>query len=448
MSICLTHRIALGLIAAIVGGCASSANIQPVADKPVIEVPQPEQARPIQFRKIVIKLRRGEDIGAIESGLLCSPHAELTYRGGRMTLDDEELTETFRDELEAANYRVVGDPDALFEDPSTWQAEYLVAGLVKRMNANICYPQLGWGSTDAKGEAFMEVDWQIYSRLDRKVVHELTTQGSSDVPDSRPTGEVDVFLDAFAQATRNLLADKRFYDLVAGRPATSGTQSAPPAPLALAVAGRARLDRTIDDAMAAVRSNVVTVFAGGGHGSGFLIDGSGHLLTNEHVVRTAERVTVRFESGAEAVGSVLRTDARRDVALVKLDHAASDGLPLRLDRPGVGSEVYAVGSPLEDRYSTTVTRGIISAYRTEDGMDLIQSDVNILPGNSGGPLLDKHGNVIGISEAIRMLAPDVPAGISFFIPIADALGSLGIRIQGATISESEESRSALRGPAG
>lgn len=426
----MTRWIALGLVAA-AGGCASSANIQPVTDKPVIEVRQAEQTRPIQFRKIVIKLKRGEDIGAVESGLMCTPHAELTFRGGRMTLDSEELTDTFRHELEIANYRVVGDPDALFEDPSSWKAQYLVAGLVKRMNANICYPMLGWGSTDAKGEAFMEVQWQIYSRLDRKVVYELTTQGSSDVTDSRPSGEVDVFLDAFAQATRNLLGDQGFYDLIAGRPAVSSTQSTVAAASEVAVAGRARLDKSIGDNMATVRSNVVTVFAGDGHGSGFLIDNLGHLLTNEHVVRTAERVTVRFESGAEAVGSVLRTDARRDVALVKLDKAPSGGLPIRLDRPEVGSEVYAVGSPLEDRYNTTVTKGIISAYRTEDGLELIQSDVNILPGNSGGPLLDNHGNVIGISEAIRMFAPDVPAGISFFIPIAEALRSLGIRLQDA-----------------
>jgi len=160
----MTRWIVLVIAAASAGGCASSANIQTVTDKPVIDVASPEQARPIQFRKVVIKLKRGEDIGAIESGVLCSPNAELVFRGGRMTLDDEELTDTFRHELEVANYRVVGNPDALFEDPSTWKAEYLVAGLVKHMQANICYPMIGWGSTDAKGEAFMEVQWQIYSR--------------------------------------------------------------------------------------------------------------------------------------------------------------------------------------------------------------------------------------------------------------------------------------------
>lgn len=425
----MTRWIALAIAAVGVGGCASSANVQTVADKPVIEVANPEQARPIQFRKVVIKLKRGEDIGAIEGGVLCAPNAELVFRGGRMTLDDEELTDTFRHELEAANYQVVGDPDALFEDPSTWKAEYLVAGLVKHMQANICYPMIGWGGTDAKGEAFMEVQWQIYSRLDRKVVKELTTQGGSKITESRPTGEVDVFLDAFAQATRNLLADKDFHDLIAGGPTTSLLQTST---ASVAIQKSDVLAKPIGENMALVKSNVVTVFAGDGHGSGFLIDGRGYLLTNEHVVRTAQRVRVRFESGLETIGAVIGTDARRDVALVKLDNVPADGLPIRPERLEVGSEVYAVGSPLDEKLSATVTKGIVSAYRTEDGLEFIQSDVNILPGNSGGPLLDKNGNVVGISEAIRMFAQDVPAGIAFFIPIGEALKSLNIRMEGAT----------------
>jgi len=192
------------------------------------------------------------------------------------------------------------------------------------------------------------------------------------------------------------------------------------------------LAKPMGENMAVVRSNVVTVFAGDGHGSGFLIDGRGYLLTNEHVVRAAQRVRVRFESGSETIGAVVGTDARRDVALVKLDNVPANGLPIRLERPEVGSEVYAVGSPLDEKLSATVTKGIVSAYRTEDGLEFIQSDVNILPGNSGGPLLDRNGNVVGISEAIRMFAEDVPAGIAFFIPIAEALKSLDIRVEGAT----------------
>ena len=415
----------VALFGAALGGCASSANIQPVADKPAIEVRQAEQTRPIQFRKIVIKLKRGEDIGAVEAGIMCTPHAELTFRGGRMTLDDEELTDTFRHELEIANYQVVGDPDALFDDPSSWKAEYLVAGLVKHMNANICYPMLGWGSTDAKGEAFMEVQWQIYSRLDRKVVYELTTQGSSDVTDSRPSGETDVFLDAFAQATRNLLGDQGFYDLVAGGGApverAASTAAAP-----LAFVPRGPFTQAIESNMATVRDNVVVVYAGDGHGSGFVIDDAGHALTNAHVVGSAERVKVRFESGEEETAAVLAVDTRRDVALLKIDRAGTGGLPVRFDAPAVGAEVYAVGAPLDPSFSATVSRGIVSALRTVDGERWIQSDVNVQHGNSGGPLLDDRGNIIGITSWGVPDDAGALSGINFFVPITEALDRLGL----------------------
>lgn len=423
-------RARLATVAALavaIAGCTSSANIQPVADKPVIEVQASEQARPIQFRKIVVKLKRGEVIGAFQAGLLCLPKEKLTYRGGRMTFDDDELTETFRDELEAANYRVVGDPDALFDDPSTWQAEYLVAGLVKRMSANVCYPMLKFGDTDARGEAFMEVRWQIYSRLDRQVVLELTTQGSSELSESAPTGETDLFLDAFAQATRNLLGDRRFHDLIAGQPKAVSQQGTALSAQATVIETRGLFIMPFYKSMETIKANVVTVFAGDGHGSGFIIDNQGHMLTNAHVVRTAERVKVRFANGEETIGKVIRTDTRRDVALVVLDKAGTGGLPLRFNHPEVGSDVYAVGSPLDVDLNVTVTKGIVSAYRNEDGMDWIQSDANILPGNSGGPLLDAQGNVVGISASIRMFAENVPTGIGFFIPIAEALRSLGIR---------------------
>ena len=72
-------------------------------------------------------------------------------------------------------------------------------------------------------------------------------------------------------------------------------------------------------------------------------------------------------------------------------------LPLRLDAPEVAAEVYAVGTPREEKYSTTITKGIVSAYRTENDLTLLQSDAAIHPGNSGGPMVDRFGNVVAVS---------------------------------------------------
>ena len=421
------------LTAATLGGCEGQSRIQAVAEQPVISVANPSAARPVQFSRIVIDLRRGEQIGTFREGMgFCSQPGTLVYRGGRMTFDDRDLSETFRHELERANYQVVGDPDALFDDASSWKAEFLIAGRVTHIDADLCYAYDVWQRVvKTSGAAMMEVDWQVYSRLDRSVVYEQHTQGRGERPlaEASTSGETDILLDAFAQATRNLLADRGFYDRVAGQSSgAGGTPSHTTADIILA--SRTLFTDRIEKNIAAVRQAVVTIFAGDGHGSGFFIDGAGHVLTNEHVVRTADHVKVKLPSGRETIGTVIATDGRRDVALIKVEESAS-GLPLRLDRPKIGSEVYAVGSPLDAELSATVTKGIVSAYRQRDGLDFIQSDVGVLPGNSGGPLLDASGNLIGVAvSAVEM--GDVPVGVNFFIPIDDALERLGIRVSGSS----------------
>ena len=190
--------------ACILSACATPADIQDIADKTVIEVPDGKSARPVQFKRIVIKMKRGADIGSVQAGIFCAPRRDLIYRGGRRTIGGDELTETFQEELRGANYTVVGDPDALFEDPSAWKAEYLIAGLVKDMRANVCYPLAGWGDlVNGRGEASMEVEWHIYSRLDRKVVYKTKTSGRSDIKDSMPSPEIEVFMQAFLQQGTN-----------------------------------------------------------------------------------------------------------------------------------------------------------------------------------------------------------------------------------------------------
>lgn len=93
--------------------------------------------------------------------------------------------------------------------------------------------------------------------------------------------------------------------------------------------------------------------------------------------------------------------------------------------PTVGSDVFAVGSPRDEKFRSTVSKGIVSGFREEQNKSYIQSDVNVLPGNSGGPLIDKAGSVVGIAVS-GLFINNAPQGINFFIPINDALKSMSI----------------------
>jgi len=127
------------------------------------------------------------------------------------------------------------------------------------------------------------------------------------------------------------------------------------------------------------------------------------------------------------LGEVLRSDKNRDVALIKTEPIAVHPIMISDSEPNVGEEVYVLGSPLGDKFNTTLTRGILSGYRTLEEKRYLQSDVAILPGNSGGPLLDAKGSVIGISVA--GLGAKGIAGMNFFIPIGDALAKLNIELE-------------------
>ena len=167
---------------------------------------------------------------------------------------------------------------------------------------------------------------------------------------------------------------------------------------------------------------------GGGNatGSGFVIDTDGHVLTNNHVIEGASKVTVKLgDSETSYDAEVVGTDPGTDIALLKVDAPAKEFHPLRLGRSSdleVGDPVVAIGNPFGlDR---TVTSGIVSALQRDiqapNGFSIshvIQTDAAINPGNSGGPLINAEGAVIGINAQIATGGGGGNVGIGFAIPI-------------------------------
>jgi S1-C subfamily serine protease len=188
---------------------------------------------------------------------------------------------------------------------------------------------------------------------------------------------------------------------------------------------------------AAVANSVVTVEAvsdqEGSQGSGLVVDGRGYIVTNNHVISEAAtnpsqyKMTVVFNDGKEVPANLVGRDPKTDLAVLKVDHV--DNLTVAKfgdsDKLRVGDEVIAAGAPLGLR--STVTQGIISALHrpvplsgdgsdTDTVIDGVQTDASINHGNSGGPLIDMNGNVIGINTAGKSLSESA-SGLGFAIPV-------------------------------
>jgi S1-C subfamily serine protease len=167
-----------------------------------------------------------------------------------------------------------------------------------------------------------------------------------------------------------------------------------------------------------------------GQGSGFIIDNQGHILTNYHVVGDSSQVEVTLHNKKTYKAAVIGRDRSHDLAVVQIK--APDLVPAVLGESKnlqVGQKVFAIGNPFG--LAGTMTRGIISSLRpirSPEGAyieEAIQTDAAINPGNSGGPLLNSHGEVIGINSMIATGGSNQSAGIGFAIPINTAKAVLG-----------------------
>jgi S1-C subfamily serine protease len=166
------------------------------------------------------------------------------------------------------------------------------------------------------------------------------------------------------------------------------------------------------------------VYSQEGQGSGFIIDKAGHILTNFHVIAEAQKVEVTLSDRKKYIATIVGTDSPHDVAVLQIK--APDLHPIVLGESGnlqVGQKVYAIGNPFG--LAGTLTQGIVSSIRgvqEPNGPfieEAIQTDAAINPGNSGGPLLNWHGEVIGINTIIAS-AVGQSSGIGFAIPINTA----------------------------
>jgi ankyrin repeat protein len=156
---------------------------------------------------------------------------------------------------------------------------------------------------------------------------------------------------------------------------------------------------------------VVVVESTSGQGSGFVAS-AGLVVSNAHVVGVSEQVTVRYQDGEATVGLVILRDATRDLALISVSPNEVSPIGVATEAGRVGDEVYSLGAPLG--LDATITKGIISAIRTADGVEYLQTDAAMSPGSSGGPLISaRTGRVVGVN-VLKIVAAGAE-GLSFAV---------------------------------
>ncbi len=213
----------------------------------------------------------------------------------------------------------------------------------------------------------------------------------------------------------------------AGNIVAGPTQPTPAASSPVATAGSREL--TGEEVYSIVAPSVVLVTTTDSYGSGFVMPGGKYTMTNAHVVGDDEKVSLRFQNGKTVTGVVLGKDTSRDVAVIyhgnvgvpAVKFGSSSSVSLK-----TGADVYALGYPLEFKTTITLTKGLVSANRQQTVSGIyIQTDAAIHPGNSGGPLVNSRGEVVGINTlgktSVSSSGQDIGGtGIGFAVPIETA----------------------------
>lgn|GEM_PF-2519812 len=157
------------------------------------------------------------------------------------------------------------------------------------------------------------------------------------------------------------------------------------------------------------------VDVGGGCGSGFIVNSEGYLVTNEHVVTTSNEVSVRMDGDVILAGTVIARDATHDIALIKIGSGSHPTVSIgSSDEVALGGALIIMGHPLCSP-NVTVTTGILSSRATLDGLDFIQTDATVNPGNSGGAAFDSRGALIGIP--VFKFVGELIENTNFLIPM-------------------------------
>lgn len=389
-----------------------------------------EPSASIQIARIRSGLLPGTVIGGHHEGFLKMLYERYTALGGLSEQLEEATRHLLEDELGEAGYNVLlSERDSVFDEPLAEDLEpgrFLVGGTITQTNLN---SYSSWFEDVTKVE--QTIRWEVLDRDLGKVVFRQETQGQAKAEGvNNPAANYEAIRASF----QAFLNEPKFQRLIKEPIAAKATVSSGPEAYQVAAISSSPQPLTTEQLVGQTVPSIVQIRTPAGRGTGFLLSSPGLILTNQHVVGSALSVKVDLYDGSTHTGRVLRRDANLDAALLKLDGDVPEvaGLPLcHTNAIRVGEPVVAIGNPLS--LSNTVTQGIVSGFRRSRSRQMIQTDTAVNPGNSGGPLLNQHGTVIGI--VTQKITTEGVEGLGFALPISEVLQKLKVNVMAPSTSK-------------
>ena len=425
---------------------AATVKLNNIGQLPSVEIKSPikyEKVWPsagISIKELKLNIAgansRDVKIGNHLSGPGCNKNRrDIMWVNGNVYLQGINSTRVITDVFTVAGYNVTTGDVSSYGDPTSRLSLNIE---LNKVLINRCQDRkLGSGS---KNDVYIKVHWVLFDRLSRTKVFEGDSEGiykgMKQLPRARGTSQA--IERAFTIAARNVLAQSTFVKHLENPDPLEHYKDFF-ADITLDIKYSSDL-QTFKSKVHQLKQASLTVRTINGHGSGVLIASNGYVLTNAHVVGDAKQVIV-VVNDEDMEASVLRTDSIRDVALLQITKSiAATPAMLAKNKPGIGDNLYVIGTPLSESLIHTVTRGIFSAERLIKGHEYYQTDATINPGNSGGPVFNDAGGLVAISVAGLFSKAGAGLGVNYVIPIEDVLKALKIKKGNQAVGRSAQSR--------
>lgn len=411
-----------------------SAFAAPMSSPPLFEVVATAKSAPllngttfttaqpqVEVARIRSAILPGVILGGRYDGILNLLQERYTASGELDIRLENAARSLLEDELMQAGYSVAATTsrspfeDQLADNPEP--ARFLIGGTITAVKLNSYSSLLGEKTQDER-----TIRWELFDRTTGKVIYRQAVTGRAQ---AEGTDNPAATYEAIRNSFKGLLTQADFAAFLS-QPTIANLPVTVSASYEIAAVSSSETPLSTEQIVSRSIASIVQIRTPEGRGTGFVVDASGLIVTNHHVVGSAYTVKTDLYDGSTHTAQVIKRDAGLDVALLRLEADAADlvSLPVCPVSVKVGEGVVAIGNPLA--LSNSVTQGVVSGIRTRKSHALIQTDAAVNPGNSGGPLLNRHGAVIGI--VTEKIASRGIEGLGFALPITESLDRLNVKI--------------------
>ena len=389
-----------------------------------------KNSAPISFDKLIVNFKDGKELG--KKVKLDGTEEKIIWRGS-IKIGNEVFIEKF--------YEVVsnhGFNSPISENAKLFSNDSRSNNQLPRYEIGVQITELTLNGREVKGKDFgdgniltkhkIDFLWKVFDKKVGKVVMEH--KNSSEFYFRQEFYQnIEYNVNIFENALIKFLQRDQFIKLVnkgqSDMPLATTSSDKSMKSISIFTPNIPKFEK-LSDMIQYANTACVTIVTDRGHGSGVIIDQSGLMLSAYHVVEGVNQIDVKFSNGLTLNAEVVRSDPFNDIVLLDINGEGFTALPFFLEANSspLGTEVLTIGTPAELELGQSIAKGIISGNRMIDERFYIQSDISISPGNSGGPLLNSKGEILGIIQ--RKISGGGVEGIGFAAPIDRILEQLKI----------------------